>query len=76
MLASLRSRRAVRPARESDLLARSLAEALRETAEAGEVALLACRRLLCDGFCSPLYAGRADDLRRELGRVRFVVSRA
>jgi hypothetical protein len=51
----------------------SLAEALRETDDADADALLACRRLLCDGFSSPLYAGRADDLRREAGRLRFRV---
>jgi hypothetical protein len=51
----------------------SLAEALRETADADQDALLACRRLLCDGFSSPLYAGRAEDLRREAGRLRFRV---
>jgi hypothetical protein len=51
----------------------SLAEALRETADADRDALLACRRLLCDGFSSPLYAGRAEDLRREAGRLRFRV---
>ena len=48
-------------------------EALRETDDADTDALLACRRLLCDGFSSPLYAGRADDLRREAGRLRFRV---
>jgi hypothetical protein len=113
LLASLLTRRTARPARESDLLARSLdgviseawdrhypawtattplcdeharsavrratpelnslAAALRETDDADEVALLACRRLLCDGFASPLYSGRADDLRREAGRLRFRV---
>jgi hypothetical protein len=113
VLVSLRTRRAAHPARESDLLARSLesvigeawerhhaawsattalcderarsavrsatpelsslAEALRETDDAHEDALLACRRLICDGFSSPLYAGRADDLRREAGRLRFRV---
>jgi hypothetical protein len=51
----------------------SLADALRESDDAHEDALLACRRLICDGFSSPLYAGRADDLRREAGRLRFRV---
>jgi hypothetical protein len=51
----------------------SLAEALREADDADEGALLACRSLLCDGFSSPLYAGRAEDLRREAGRLRFRV---
>jgi hypothetical protein len=51
----------------------SLVEALRETADADEGALLACRRLLCDGFSSPLYSGRSEDLRREAGRLRFRV---
>ena len=113
MLDSLRSRRVVRPAHESLLLARSLdsaiseawqrphaawsattalcdehsrsavrsatpelsslAEALRETEDVDADALLACRSLLCDGFSSPLYGGRADDLRREAGRLRFRV---
>lgn len=113
MLASIRLRRAARPVRESDRLARSLdsaiseawerhhaawsattalcderareavrgatpelswlAEALRDTDDADAESLLACRHLLCDGFSSPLYAGRAEDLRREAGRLRFRV---
>jgi hypothetical protein len=51
----------------------SLVEALRETGDAGADALQMCRNLICDGFSSPLYAGRADDLRREAGRLRFCV---
>ena len=51
----------------------ALAEALREADDADAETLLACRRLLCDGFSSPLYAGRADDLWREAGRLRFRV---
>jgi hypothetical protein len=65
-----RARRAVRSAT-AELS--SLAQALRETDDADREALLACRRLICDGFDSPLYAGRADDLRREAGRLRFRV---
>lgn len=51
----------------------SLAEALRETGAADDESLRLCRRLVCDGFSSPLYAGRVDDLRREAGRLRFRV---
>jgi hypothetical protein len=51
----------------------SLVEALREADDPDEGALLACRRLVCDGFSSPLYSGRSEDLRREAGRLRFRV---
>jgi hypothetical protein len=51
----------------------SLVEALREADDPDEGALQACRRLVCDGFSSPLYSGRSEDLRREAGRLRFCV---
>jgi hypothetical protein len=51
----------------------SLVEALREADDPDEGALLACRQLVCDGFSSPLYSGRSEDLRREAGRLRFRV---
>jgi hypothetical protein len=51
----------------------SLADALRQVDRADADALRLCRRLLCDGFSSPLYGGSADDLRREAGRLRFRV---
>ena len=49
----------------------SLAEALREADDADAEDLRLCKRLLTDGFFSPLYAGTADDLRREARRLRF-----
>jgi hypothetical protein len=49
----------------------SLAQALREAGDADAEDLRLCKRLLTDGFSSPLYAGDADDLRREARRLRF-----
>jgi hypothetical protein len=49
----------------------SLATALRTTDDTDADTLRLCRNLLCDGFSSPLYAGCAEDLRREAGRLRF-----
>jgi hypothetical protein len=49
----------------------SLAETLREADDVDAEALRLCRRLLTDGFSSPLYKGDADDLRREARRLRF-----
>jgi hypothetical protein len=51
----------------------ALVEALRRSSAADAEALCLCRNLLCDGFSSPLYAGRTDDLRREAGRLRYLV---
>ena len=51
----------------------SLVEALRAADAADADALRLCRSLLSDGFSSPLYAGNAEDLRREARRLRFRV---
>jgi hypothetical protein len=51
----------------------SLVEALRTADGADADALRGCRNLLSDGFSSPLYAGDAEDLRREARRLRFRV---
>jgi hypothetical protein len=51
----------------------SLVEALRTAPQADADALRGCRNLLSDGFSSPLYAGNAEDLRREARRLRFRV---
>jgi hypothetical protein len=51
----------------------ALVEALRQAGDPDAEALSLCRRLVCDGFSSPLYSGRAEDLRREAGRLRFRV---
>jgi hypothetical protein len=63
-----RSRRAVRDA-SAEL--RSLALALREADGSDAEALRLCLALIQDGFDSPLYAGNADVLRRESGRLRY-----
>jgi hypothetical protein len=63
-----RSRGAVRAAT-SEL--RSLALALRDAQATDPEALRLCLALIEDGFDSPLYAGNADALRRESGRLRF-----
>jgi hypothetical protein len=68
VLHDARSRSAVRAATPE---LRSLAQTLRETGGADPEALRLCRVLLADGFSSPLYAGSADALRREAGRLRF-----
>jgi hypothetical protein len=69
-LCDARARKAVRGAT-AELS--SLAAALREADHPDRDSLRLCRDLLCDGFSSPLYSGRADDLRREAGRLRFRV---
>jgi hypothetical protein len=51
----------------------SLAAALREADDPDTGTLDACRKLLSDGFTSPLYTGDAEELRREAGRLRFRV---
>ena len=63
-----RSRKAVRGAT-TEL--RSLALALRESDGADPEALRLCLALIQDGFDSPLYAGNADALQRESGRLRY-----
>jgi hypothetical protein len=51
----------------------SLATALREVDDPDTGTLEQCRKLLSDGFESPLYSGDAEELRREAGRLRFRV---
>lgn len=51
----------------------SLAAALREADDPDAGTLELCRKLLSDGFASPLYTGDAEELRREAGRLRFRV---
>jgi hypothetical protein len=64
----VRSRRAVRAVTPE---LRSLVQTLRDTCETDTQTLRLCRGLLTDGFASPLYAGDAETLRREAGRLRF-----
>jgi hypothetical protein len=65
-----RSRRCVRDATPE---LSSLVRALREHAGSDAEALRQCRELIGDGFASPLYGGDADALRREAGRLRFLL---
>jgi hypothetical protein len=67
-LHTARSRKAVRDATPQ---LRALARALRETRDIDPDALRQCLALVEDGFRSPLYAGSAEALRRECGRLRF-----
>ena len=69
-LHDVRSRTAVRAVTPE---LRSLAHALREAGGADLETLRLCHGLLTDGFASPLYAGDAEALRREAGRLRFRV---
>jgi hypothetical protein len=69
-LNDVRTRTCVR-ASTSELAA--LAGALRAVGDPDPAALGECRRLICDGFRSPLYGGDADALRREAGRLRYLV---
>ena len=69
-LSDVRARRCVR-ASSAELAA--LARGLREAREITPQTLRQCRELLADGFASPLYGSDAEALRREAGRLRYLV---